>query len=101
MWCWSARRPSRRRSSRTPRGDALATHRDEGQGKVAVHRWFKRGAGWAYDGWYAGRFPELLRALDGVLKAAALGPFEVPGLGGVLVGSKDPDPGCDDPHAAG
>src|SRR5262245_59347686 len=68
-------------------------------GAVAVHRWFADGSAWAYHPWFRGKTRDLLEALDRQLKSEARDPFEVSGLGGVLIGEKAEDPDCGDRRA--
>ena len=70
---------------------------NSGTGKVAVHRWFESGESWAAHPWFDGREP-LYDVLKPQLQGAD-GPFCVPGLGGLLIGEKVPDPDCPDPKA--
>jgi hypothetical protein len=69
-----------------------------GDGKVVVHRWFEDGENWATHPWFGGRERQLLAALARHIQAAE-GVFEVPGLGGMLVGETVPDTNCPDPKA--
>src|SRR5262249_56749926 len=78
-----------------PRPQLLA----DGDGKVAIHRWFAAGEGWDLPPWYVPRQLELLRVLDKRLKSSEEGVFTVPVFGGVLLGEKLADLHCPDVRA--
>lgn len=69
-----------------------------GDGKVAIHRWFPTGEGWAAHPWLFERQRELIDALAGTMVGAP-GEFAVLGLGGTLVGEKTHDAEHADPQA--
>jgi hypothetical protein len=70
---------------------------------VAQHRWFEKGAGWAYDHAMDSRMPQLSVALDAELKKPVTADELIAvcrrALGGWLVGERVADPYPPDPKA--
>lgn len=81
----------------------------EGQGAIAIHRWFAQGEGWSYHPWFQSRLQEFLTVIKPELegrgeilpKSGGARMIECQALGGFLIGEQVFDPECPDPLAAG
>lgn len=69
---------------------------------VVIHRWFERGAGWAYAPEIENSKLAVMAVLDRQLKAGRPGTFSIQmAAGGCLIGTVADDPECPDPKAKG
>lgn len=68
---------------------------------LVMHRWFKTGAGWAFDVSLDGNVLPIIKGLGSESTARDAGTFKVPYGNGFLLGVRYPDETCEDPRARG